>query len=55
MSAQHKQIRQGAPITVEQLLILVVAEHDPRLTWPEREMVRQLGEKLHGQRPEDGR
>jgi hypothetical protein len=30
--------------------ILVVAEGDPRLTWPEREMVRQLGTRLYGQR-----
>jgi hypothetical protein len=35
--------------------ILVVAEQDPRLTWPERELVRQLGAKLYGQRPEAGR
>jgi hypothetical protein len=31
--------------------ILVVAEQDPRLTWPERELVRQLGAKLYGRRP----
>jgi hypothetical protein len=30
--------------------ILVIAEHDPRLTWPEREMVRQLGTRLYGRR-----
>ena len=24
---------------------------DERLTWPERELVRQLGEKLYGQKP----
>jgi hypothetical protein len=30
--------------------ILVVSEDDPRLAWPERELVRQLGEKLYGQR-----
>ena len=30
---------------------LVVAEQDPRLTWPERELVRQLGAKLYGRRP----
>ena len=30
--------------------ILVVAEQDPRLTWPEREMVRQLGARPYGQR-----
>ena len=30
--------------------ILVVSEHDRRLTWPERELIRQLGEKLHGKR-----
>ena len=28
--------------------ILVVSENDPRLAWPERELVRQLGEKLYG-------
>jgi len=30
--------------------ILVVSEADPRLTWPERELVRQLGAKLYGRR-----
>ncbi len=30
--------------------ILVVAENDPRLSWPERELVRQLGTRLHGNR-----
>jgi hypothetical protein len=30
--------------------ILVVAEQDPRLTWPERELIRQLGAKLYGER-----
>jgi hypothetical protein len=30
--------------------ILVVAEDDPRLSWPERELVRQIGDRLHGQR-----
>jgi hypothetical protein len=35
--------------------ILVVAGQDPRLTWPERELVRQLGTKLYGRRSEDGR
>jgi hypothetical protein len=29
--------------------ILVVAEQDPRLTRPERDLVRRLGEKLYGQ------
>ena len=28
--------------------VLVIAETDHRLTWPEREMIRQLGEKLYG-------
>jgi hypothetical protein len=32
--------------------ILVVAEDDHRLTWPERELIRQLGEKLYGKREE---
>jgi hypothetical protein len=31
--------------------MLVVAEQDLRLTWPERELVRQLGAKLYGRRP----
>jgi hypothetical protein len=30
--------------------ILVVSADDDRLTWPERELVRQLGEKLYGNR-----
>lgn len=34
--------------------ILVVSEADPRLSWPERELVRQLGTKLYGRRgPKD--
>lgn len=28
--------------------ILVVSPEDQRLTWPERELVRQLGAKLYG-------
>ena len=32
--------------------MLAVAIDDERLTWPERELVRQLGEKLYGKRPE---
>lgn len=28
--------------------VLVISTADPRLTWPERELVRQLGEKLYG-------
>jgi hypothetical protein len=35
--------------------ILVIAESDPRLTWPERELIRQLGVKLYGKRPEHSR
>jgi hypothetical protein len=35
--------------------ILVVAQQDPRLTWSERELVRQLGARLYGRRSEDGR
>jgi len=30
--------------------LLVVSPADPRLSWPERELVRQLGEKLYGTR-----
>lgn len=30
--------------------ILVVSDADPRLSWPERELVRQLGTKLYGRR-----
>ena len=33
--------------------ILVVAEKDPRLSWPEQELVRQLGAKLYGRRSGD--
>jgi hypothetical protein len=35
--------------------ILVVTEQDPRLSWPERELIRQLGVKLYGERSEGGR
>jgi hypothetical protein len=30
--------------------ILVVSADDDRLTWPEREFIRQIGEKLYGKR-----
>lgn len=30
--------------------ILVVSPDDQRLTWPERELIRQIGEKLYGKR-----
>jgi len=33
--------------------LLAVAVDDRRLTWPERELVRQLGEKLYGKRTEE--
>jgi hypothetical protein len=35
--------------------ILVVAEQDCRLTWSERELIRQLGTKLFGRRSGDDR
>ena len=31
--------------------LLAVSMDDDRLTWPERELVRQLGEKLYGPLP----
>ncbi len=34
--------------------ILAVSVEDHRLTWPERELVRQLGERLYGRRKEVG-
>ena len=30
--------------------ILVVSAEDERLSWPEREFIRQIGEKLYGER-----
>ena len=33
--------------------LLAVAVDDERLSWPERELVRQLGEKLYGTRSEE--
>ena len=39
---------------VEQGLLAVDVE-DRRLTWPERELVKQLGEKLYGRRIEQRR
>lgn len=35
-----------------ELGLLAVCVDDRRLTWPERELVRQLGEKLYGRRDE---
>lgn len=32
--------------------ILAVSPDDHRLTWPERELIRQLGTKLYGRREE---
>ena len=32
--------------------VLLVAAEDRRLTWPERELVRRLGERLYGRRSE---
>jgi len=32
--------------------LLAVSVDDKRLTWPERELVRQLGERLYGKREE---
>lgn len=34
--------------------ILVISPADKRLTWPERELVKQLGEKLYGKRTDEG-
>jgi hypothetical protein len=33
--------------------LLAVSVDDERLSWPERELVRQLGEKLYGTRTEE--
>ena len=33
--------------------LLAVSVDDERLSWPERELVRQLGEKLYGTRNEE--
>jgi len=35
--------------------LLAVSLDDDRLNWPERELVRQLGEKLYGKREEKRR
>ena len=32
--------------------VLAIAVDDERLTWPERELVRQLGDRLYGRRGE---
>jgi hypothetical protein len=39
-----------------ELGILVVNEDDQRLTWPERQLIRQLGDRLFGKRqPKEAR
>jgi hypothetical protein len=35
--------------------VLAVSVNDTRLTWPEQELVRQLGEKLYGKRPDQNK
>jgi hypothetical protein len=35
--------------------MLVVNEDDQRLTWPERQLIRQLGERLFGKRQPEAR
>ena len=35
--------------------LIAVAIDDDRLTWPERELVRQLGERLYGKREREAR
>lgn len=35
--------------------VLVVDARDPNLTWPERELVKQLGCRLYGARPTDAK
>ena len=35
--------------------LLAVSADDARLTWPERELVRQLGERLYGKREQEAR
>lgn len=32
--------------------VLAVSLEDQRLTWAERELIKQLGEKLYGKRPQ---
>jgi hypothetical protein len=39
-----------------ELGVLVINEDDDRLSWPERQLVRQLGERLFGKRqPKEAR
>ena len=33
--------------------LLVVDANDPRLSWPDREMVRQLGDRLYGEKQDE--
>jgi len=35
--------------------LLAVSLDDERLTWPERELIRQLGERLYGPIQDEGR
>ena len=36
-----------------ELGLLAISVDDQRLTWPERELVRQLGEKLYGRKAKE--
>lgn len=35
--------------------VLVVDTNDDRLSWPERELIRHLGEKLYGRKGEEAK
>jgi hypothetical protein len=39
----------------QEMGVLVVSTEDERLTWLERELVRQLGSRLYGRTPREGR
>ena len=56
VTSAHAEFEQHYPRDgwVEQGLLAVNVE-DHRLTWPERELVKQLGDKLYGRRIEQRR
>ena len=48
---QHRDAEQVKRDGWREKSLLVVAVDDLRLTWPERELVKQLGAKLYGEPP----
>ena len=58
-SAECRIVRRRDPEKVRsdgwhELGIFAISVDDPKLTWPEREFIEQIGDRLYGKRRENG-